>query len=551
MSNALFSLLGLRIRAQLRRYSVNLKRPAHLLFALVCVVALALVIDAPWFLMRTPAFNELGLEKLLKSELNRTFISIFFFFLVMPNLLFSSGKQVYFASNEIDFLFPAPFSRRALLVYKIASRVPRLALDALFLAVWLLPVLPQWPAVCAGVFLAVLCFDLLRTAVALARLILVERAFHRWQKIVLRGGLFLLALALWPCLFRGAGFVEKIHRFRDSWAGIVLLSPFDVFSRMITAETPLGALKWMVVAMLINLSLFTLLVWLDARHGEVIAINSLREYDTAKNGRSTVLASEEKEKHPWQPARFRYWRGAGPIAWRQLIAAFRTTRLELWLVWFVYIGLSIVMLEMSYLLKQKVPGFEFFVPLAAGLGLFMAGGFGILIVRRDFRSEIKRMELVKMLPCPPLSVAIGELFAPFFISTAAVWLYAAGVAALDHRLRSLMLFLLAIAPSYNLFHLAYENLTTLLYPQSSKVEAGLGLADQLRALATALLKVALYAVLIGFVLAFGGLFYLLSGHSWVAFAVAVWVVVTAAALGLIALVAIAFARFDPARGAPA
>lgn len=199
MIKPLFLLLRLRIRAHLRRHSLNLKRPTHILFALICLFALALVIDAPWFLMRLPAFKELGWDKVLRSELNRTFISMFFFFLVVPNLLFSSAKEVYFGSNEIDFLFPAPFSRRALLVYKIASRVPRLSLDALFLAVWFLPVLPHWPAVCAGVFLAFLCFNLLKSVVALGRLILVERAFRRWQKIVVRAGLFLFGLAIWPC----------------------------------------------------------------------------------------------------------------------------------------------------------------------------------------------------------------------------------------------------------------------------------------------------------------------------------------------------------------
>lgn len=121
---------------------------------------------------------------------------------------------------------------------------------------------------------------------------------------------------------------------------------------------------------------------------------------------------------------------------------------------------------------------------------------------------------------------------------------------MDHRSRWLMLFLVAVAPSFNLFNLGYENLATLLYPQSSKLETGAGFADQLRALATALLKLALYAVLMGFVLAFGGLFYLLTGHSLVAFAATVWVIFTAAALGLIALVAAAFTRFDPARDAP-
>src|SRR5581483_12150089 len=199
-------------------------------------------------------------------------VSLLLFLLAVPNLVVHSSDGIYFNRSEIELLFPAPFSRRALVVYKIGSHVPVVALNALLVSVWLFPFLPRWVVVYAGVLLAALFIELLRTGTILARLILVERTYLRSRKFVLRTGLVLFGLALWPCLFRGTagGWAEKLHQFRDSWAGMVLLTPFDAFSHVIVANAWHSVAGWAGAALLVDGGLLTLIAWLDASYSEAI-----------------------------------------------------------------------------------------------------------------------------------------------------------------------------------------------------------------------------------------------------------------------------------------
>src|SRR3954470_14757246 len=66
-------------------------------------------------------------------------------------LLTSGGeKAIAFTPAEVDFLFPGPFTRRALLAYKIGKTLAGVVFSSLLLSVVLLRHATGWPQAVAG-----------------------------------------------------------------------------------------------------------------------------------------------------------------------------------------------------------------------------------------------------------------------------------------------------------------------------------------------------------------------------------------------------------------
>ena len=75
--------------------------------------------------------------------------------LVVMTIVTSLGERaLYFSPSDVDFLFPAPFSRRQILVYKILGSVTAAIYIALIFPVSLAIYIRSWPAAAVGCFLA-------------------------------------------------------------------------------------------------------------------------------------------------------------------------------------------------------------------------------------------------------------------------------------------------------------------------------------------------------------------------------------------------------------
>ena len=75
---------------------------------------------------------------------------------------------VSFTPAEVNFLFPGPFARRELLLYKVVKSACGATLMSLFLSVVMLRYATLWAACFAGVLLAMLFLQFASMAVALA-----------------------------------------------------------------------------------------------------------------------------------------------------------------------------------------------------------------------------------------------------------------------------------------------------------------------------------------------------------------------------------------------
>ena len=90
---------------------------------------------------------------------------------------------ISFTPAEVDFLFPAPFHRRELLIYKLVKLFIGSVFMALFFSMSCLLYLNSWLSAFVGIFLTLVFTQLLALAVALAGQIVAEHAYTLTRKI--------------------------------------------------------------------------------------------------------------------------------------------------------------------------------------------------------------------------------------------------------------------------------------------------------------------------------------------------------------------------------
>lgn len=134
MNSALLVLLRLRWQAGLRRIFRSLRTLRGAIFSL-----LGLAMVAMWL---GPSLLLTGFAGRPDPELVVAFAASGTFLMCLIALLPSGGKgAAYFSPAEIDFLFAGPFTRRALLAYKLGSSAVGWALGSLLFSVSFLPFL--------------------------------------------------------------------------------------------------------------------------------------------------------------------------------------------------------------------------------------------------------------------------------------------------------------------------------------------------------------------------------------------------------------------------
>ncbi len=133
-------------------------------------------------------------------------------------------KALYFSPSEVDFLFPAPFHRRDLLVFKLSKTLFGLVFMALIFSISFLLYLNTWLSAFVGLFVALAFVQLLALVSAFLGQIVAEQAYTRRRRmvLVLIGVLVLAAVAqvLWQTPVTEPGRDgPKTSRFMDGHGG--------------------------------------------------------------------------------------------------------------------------------------------------------------------------------------------------------------------------------------------------------------------------------------------------------------------------------------------
>ncbi|MBI1917983.1 MAG: hypothetical protein HYS12_25095 [Planctomycetes bacterium] len=465
--------------------------------------------------------------------------------------LFSKGERgLYFSPAEVNLLFPGPFTRRQLLLYKITTSTLFILPTTLFLT-FLLRIHAHWYlAAFLGLFLAFLFLQLFQMALNLLATALGAQAYTRGRKLVL----LLLLLAVAGILFEAArtagpggrpgfGPIERT----DLWR--TLSAPLRWFVEVFLTEP--GAWEDLLLYTALSggviLVLLAIILLLDVHYLESAAVTSEKIYtrlQRMRRGEAGAGWRESSGEVRLGLPDFPWWGGVGPIAWRQATTAFRSLgRLALFAL---IMGPILVGPMMAGNAEPGDGGGSYAV---SGLLLWMTIIMTTL-VPYDFRGDLERMEVLKTLPLPPWRVALGQLVTPVLLISLVQALFLGAIQLVWGRWDLLLLTVLALAVPLNLLVFGLDNLLFLWFP-SRVLAANPGDFQALGRNVLLLLTKVMVLIVAGSLSA--GVWFVVSevlGFR-VAGLLSAWLTLTAFALALVPLLALAFDSFDVARDMPA
>lgn len=535
MHPALVQLLRLRLRGGLRRAVRGVKSPRGALLALFSVVMFCMIAGSNLSM----AF----LGQRTDPEKVRTLTPLAMLGVCLASLL-SAEKAVHFTMPEVEFLFPGPFRRRELLLYKLAGNAAGACFSALFLSIVFLRWASWWVACYAGILLALLFIQLAGMSLALILQWAGEYAYSRTRKVVLWGGVLLVALgARQAVTMQGGADVQQFAaRFRATWPGRAMLAPFEPFGRTIAAES-LGMefLLWGAAALAIDLSLAALVLRLDSNYLEASVAASQKRYELVQRARRGRIHSSHRVAR-WKIGTFPWLGGAGPVAWRQSLQIVRgSPRLLLMLV---IMGCAFA----PGLFAMRPHNFDLTGPLVATLAwisFFAPAG-----VPAGFRADLDYMDGLKSLPLSTFALAAGEVAPVVAFVSLLQAIIALAVAAFGLAAAPWLLTAAAFALPLNLVLAAAENLLFLWFPSRTAPSTPGDLQFMGRQMLMMMLRMLAVAAAVGLAAGAAGLAWLAGVESAFVLGTLGWCLLFAQGMLLLMGAAAAFRRFDPSLDTP-
>jgi Putative ABC exporter len=545
MHPSLYKLMMLTFKSNLRRLFRG-ARSARGAFLIIFTIGVFVMMLLPSVAMAFMPNRPAGLF----SGLAEPYLPIGLFAISLMSVFTSAGdKALYFSPAEVDFLFPAPFHRRELLVFKLAKTVVGLGFVALIFSMSFLIYLGSWLSAFVGIFLALAFVQLLAMTTAFLGQIVAEHAYTARRRMALMAiGMMVfagLAQMLWQAPFQSPS--EMAHQFRSSWAGKVLLAPFEVFSHTIMAAHWFPELVcWSAAAVAIDAVLLALIFKLDADYLESAAAISQKLYEKVqrmKQGGGIVLPASQKAASIRLP-RFPWLGGAGPLAWRQVLMAVRTSRYAL----IISVGIGITIGAVAFFSQRNPAGPDFVSYMGIGFLAYLTFIFSMQLPWA-FRGDIVHMDCLKSLPIAPLAIALGELTGGVMLLAMIQVVLLIGLLGAGGNPVLIVTVMTFLVP-FDLLILAMSNTVFLIYPVRHAPGTSADFQLVGRMMLFMLLQFLLLIPAMGIPFGFAGLAYVLSGFSVPVFAVTAWALLVAEVPLWLLLLASMFVRFDPGTETP-
>jgi ABC-2 type transport system permease protein len=450
---ALTWLAWLRLRARVRHFVLDLRRPRRLALFLLAAGALAFMALAPG---RSAARGR-GLASNGVNELGA-------FLLLLPVLsAWTAVRQgvIAFRPEEVHFLFPAPVTSRALLLAHLITTVAKSFTGALMFALFLRPAGAGLLATALGYGLYLLFCVCLQVRIDLACL--------RWPAAVRRRRARWLLLGM-LALFAGAVALAR-HQDGGIWTGWPVLRhavlPVLPFATVIGGGALPGSLPYATGLLLVLAIIGALAAQVLRYRGDVreaahqASLVQARALEAVRTGRAFTDAPRDEVRGTLLPM-LPHLRGAGVHAWRQLTVLLRTRK--------SYAMLLIMTLAAgaSTALSGRA---EPIASAAVMLGVLVFAG--PMFVQCDFRSDYDCLPWLRTLPTPPGVLAAGQLMASAIVLYVLELVFAGwslAACAPGHRLAWLGAWL--ALPVFNLLQLSVWNGAHLVAPLRPGLEQG-------------------------------------------------------------------------------
>jgi hypothetical protein len=402
--------LALRVRRnRLRQFVRGLRRPKKAIALLLWLALLGFLVYAQ---VRVRTHASAGTRP-------ETVFGVLGFILLASVLNGLVQRGLAFLPSDVDFLFAGPFSRRALVLYRLVTLYPvTLVSGAIFF--FILGVRPAHPGLGLAAFLLGHLSALhVQTIVALLAVHLSERVFVRLRRGarfvgVLLGAGTLLLLVLSTSARGGPG--RTLAGLADSPATRVLLYPAAAAARAVAAVDLRDAAASVAGLLLFAAGSFALVLALDVRFFEASLATSARLATLLARARRGLPAGgtpEEGMVRSLSLPRLGLFRGAGAVFWKNLAAVRRSGRLL-----FTGFCFSLLMALPGVLAGRQSPGGS------AAVGSVVLALVGMLpfmmqpYLAFDFRRDADHLVELKSLPVSPFGMAAAQVAAPTLLALA-------------------------------------------------------------------------------------------------------------------------------------
>src|SRR5262245_1354559 len=549
MHPALVLLLRLRRRAFWRRTIAGLKTPRGAALAVATAVFFTLMVLPQFILPIMAAFSPAGADanrQFVQSTMPiiRTLLPLTLLSLVLVSVGTGWGESaIYFSPADLDFLFPGPFSRRDLLLYKLRQSIRSSLLVGTFFGIFATRYAPLLAGAWLGSVLTLLFINAFTLTLTLASQIVSHRADTLWRRLALSAVAILVALGLVSTIrdFDFVHLVNSLTRFRESVPGQIVLTPFEPFARIVTAPSIAELLLWTALSSAMVFGLFALAIGLDANYLESAQQVSQRHYQRLqrrRQGGGAISAMPIGGASRIRLSRPPWLGGVGPNLWRQWLLLLRRSQGLLLLV-----AIAIVMVVLLTILRgQAGKKIQYLAPTAVLIALAYQSFLASMQLPAGFRGDIDRLEWLKSLPIHPAAVTLGQISGPALLLSllqatmlAAAWILCGGFYAIYAA------GLVLLVP-VNLLLFGVENLIFLIFPlrQTSATAGDFQFMGKYMLLA--MLKMLLLAISLALASA-GAIIYLVVPQLWLAVGACLLLLLTIDLL-VVLLATQAFLRFD-------
>ena len=534
---ALVTLLRLHFRAVMRRLGKGFRSARGILY-LVIGLGVGVIYLGP------RVFFGLRAADPDTQPLLEVFPIVLLSICMLTLLTNGGGKAFYFTPAEVDFLFPGPFLRKQVLLYKITKSMGAALLGSLFFSCFLLSRVHHWFAGYLAVVLSMIFLQMFSMTLVLAGQTVAARVITGRGKWLLAGLIVAVTVVAWHFTPHISGPVTKevvLDWIRNTRAAQVVLAPFSVFARVAASRRLLGDLPiHAAIAAMIDAVLLVVVLWLDSDYMEASAASSEKVHARrmrARRGQGFVSATVATGIHVPSVG---FLFGVGPLAWRQITGAARTARTTL-ILFFVATLLAAAFVKQFLHVDPLVPT----LCIAGWLILFTTN-----LLRFDFRGDLEQMDVLKSLPVRPWAVVFGEVAAPTLILSAMHIFLLIGLSVTAPIDRTIALAAALLVVPVNLIFALFENYIFLLFPvREMTVSPGdlQGTGRRMVVLVTKMVGISIVGAIAG--LAAAGA-YAAGGHSMMIACLVAALVVCGFAIGIVPLLSHAFVRFDPSVDTP-
>ncbi len=395
----LWQLYVLRQRGVLRQFARSLRQPSRFFGVLLALVALGFVVWATWpgRHATAPVTRE-----------SFAVLGAMIFTMSVAGGFVQQGPR--FAPADVDFLFPAPFSPRQLLIWRLLQLWPLTLVSVLFITLAFgLRLASPGRFLIGMAFLQVTALHLqLLVAVLITRFSdavarRLRAAARTVATLVLFGALAYLVFAI----SEQGGLARLVGPVAASPLARVVFFPSAACVDFVYAETT-GAGAFALLRLVLGaVGTLALLLLPEIDFLEESVATTARAAQSTRRRHGIVLEGTEGRRGrsmALPPSRW-IFRGAGALVWKNLIVMGRSWRTVLP---GLLIGLTLV-LPAAMAARNGIG-----IKVAMG-SLVTATIFWSSAISFDLRREFDRMEELRALPLAPSALVLAELLVPWLV----------------------------------------------------------------------------------------------------------------------------------------